>query len=169
MKQAYQPRQVCHASADVLFCPKAFAQPQLVGGLGASVCMSPTAPWEVRVRLPARLHLDDGLHQLGGARYTPPCNTPPSRPTTEPVFWGFAPCALDVPQLSWVRHPAAQKDSVTVMVFQTDSTRDTRVSRQSPATYPQPNPGRTPDLGDEFMRRPSSDRNGVPRNPQSVH
>jgi hypothetical protein len=29
--------------------------------------------------------------------------------------------------------------------------------------------GRTPDLGDEFMRRPSSDRNGVPRNPQSVH
>ena len=64
VKQGYQPRQVRHASANVLFDPKAVADPELIGSLGHQLHQPHGTLGRYRVRLPARLHFDDGLHQL---------------------------------------------------------------------------------------------------------
>ncbi len=64
VKQAYQPRQVRLASANVLLNPKAVADPELISGLGHELHKPHGTLGRYRVRLPARLHLDDGLHQL---------------------------------------------------------------------------------------------------------
>jgi hypothetical protein len=64
VKHVYQPGEIRHAPADVLFDHKAVADPELIGGLGHELHKPDGALGRHCVRLPARLHLDDGLHQL---------------------------------------------------------------------------------------------------------
>ena len=84
VKQAYQPRQVRHASADVLFNPKAVADPELIGGLGHHLHKPHGTLARYHVRLPARLHLDDGFHQLDLHMVDPRViHHPPSRQSSD--------------------------------------------------------------------------------------